>query len=129
MFSNNVHRITKEKIMQIYEFRETTNMEKYLGVPLSGKSLKRRDYQYLTEQLKSKLATSKTNQLSFACRVTLAKSILVTLSIYPMMTNILPKACIDEIHIIYKIFIWGDTNKKRKHHAINWDMVTKHKDA
>lgn len=74
MFSNNVHRITKAKIMQVSEFRETTNMGKYLGVPLSGKSLKRRDYQYLTEQLKSKLATSKTNQLSFACRVTWRKA-------------------------------------------------------
>jgi hypothetical protein len=69
----------------------------------------------------------KANQLSFAGRVNLAKSVLEVILIYPMMTNIIMKSCIDEIHRIQRQFIWGDTNQTRRYHAVGWDMVTKPK--
>ncbi|KAK2435125.1 hypothetical protein QL285_020204 [Trifolium repens] len=65
--------------------------------------------------------------MSFAGRVTLAKSVLEAIPIYPMMTNIIPKACIDEIHKIQRSFIWGDADQARKCHAVGWEMVTRPK--
>lgn len=44
-----------------------------------------------------------------------------------MMTNMFPKACIDEIHGLQRNFIWGDTYYKRKLHAIKWDMISRPK--
>jgi hypothetical protein len=79
------------------------------------------------DQVNAKLMHWKANQLSFAGRVTLAKSVLEAIPIYPMMTNMIPKACIDEIHRIQRSFIWGDTDQARRYHAVGWEMVTRPK--
>lgn len=71
----------------------------------------------------------KTNQISFAGRVTLTKSVLQAVPVYPMMTNILPKTCIEEIQYLQKRFIWGDTLEKQKYHVVNLDMLTNHREA
>lgn len=74
--------------------------------------------------MNAKLALWKGNQLAFAGRVTLAKSVIEAIPTYPMMTTVIPKSCIDEIHKIHWRLIWGDNSSSRKHHAINWDIVT-----
>ncbi|PNX95340.1 hypothetical protein L195_g018531 [Trifolium pratense] len=67
------------------------------------------------------------NHLSFAGRVTLAKSVIKAIPIYPMMTNKIPKNCIDEIQKMQLNFIWGDTENGRIYHAVGWEMMTKPK--
>jgi hypothetical protein len=99
-------------------YRETNSLEKYLGVPLIGRVPKKKDFDYVIDQVNAKLMHWKANQLSFAGRVTLAKSVLEAIPIYPMMTNIIPKACIDEIHRIQRSFIWGDTDQARRYHVV-----------
>lgn len=69
----------------------------------------------------------KTNKLSFAGCITLAKSVLEAIPMYPMMTNILPKASIKDFHRLQRNFIWGDTEVKQSYHAVSWDTVTKDK--
>jgi hypothetical protein len=70
---------------------------KYLGVPLTGCAPRKEDYQYIMDQVNVKLSAWKATHLSFAARVTIAKSVLEALPMYPMMTVIIPKKCIDEI--------------------------------
>jgi hypothetical protein len=94
---------------------------------LIGRAPRKKDFEYVIDQVNAKLMHWKANQLSFAGRVTLAKSVLEAIPIYPMMTNIIPKSCIDEIHRIQRRFIWGDTNQSRKYHAVGWDVVTRPK--
>jgi hypothetical protein len=62
--------------------------------------------------------------LSFPGRVTLAKSVMEAVPIYPMMTNRLPQSCIDEIEKLERNFIWGDNAHIRRVHAVRWDVVT-----
>ncbi|MCH82962.1 putative ribonuclease H protein [Trifolium medium] len=76
-----------------------------------------------------KLANWKARQLSFAGRVTLAKSVIEAIPIYPMMTNKIPKSCLEEIQKLQRNFIWGDRDGVKKYHAIGWEMVTKPKDC
>jgi hypothetical protein len=45
--------------------KETKELGKYLGVPLTGKAPKRIDFIYLIEQVKSKLAFWKAKHLKF----------------------------------------------------------------
>jgi hypothetical protein len=108
-------------------YRETNSLEKYLGVPLIGRAQKEKGFEYVIDQVNAKLMHWKANQLSFAGRVTLAKSVLEAIPIYPMMTNIIPKACIGEIHRIQRSFIRGDTYQARRYHAVGWEMVTRPK--
>jgi ribonuclease HI len=93
-------------------------------VPLNGRAPKRNDFQYLIDQVSSKLAAWKANHLSFAGRVTLAKSVIEAIPIYPMMSTNIPKGCLDEIHKMQRHFIWGDTEAKRRYHAVGWDNIS-----
>jgi hypothetical protein len=100
---------------------------KYLGVPVTGKSPRREDYQYIIDQVSSRLVAWKANHLSFAGRVTLAKSVIEAIPIYPMMTNRIPNACLEEIQKLQRRFIWGHTDDSRKYHAVSWNIITKPK--
>lgn len=108
-------------------FKETHSFGKYLGVPLVGRAPKKSDYAYLIEHMKSKLVAWKGKHLSFASRVTLAKSVIEALSLYPMMATKIPKAVLQDIHKMQRAFIWGDDENGRHVHAVNWDTVTKPK--
>lgn len=76
----------------------------------------------------SKLTIWKGSQLAFACRVTLEKSVIKELPIYPMMRIMIPKGCIKEIHKLQRRFIWGETGNERSYHAIKWSNVTRPKE-
>jgi hypothetical protein len=58
--------------------------------------------------VQSKLSAWKAKQLSFAGRLTLAKSVLEAVPIYTMMTEKIPKSCLEDIHRIQRNFIWGE---------------------
>lgn len=74
--------------------------------------------------MKARLTMWKTSHLSFAGRVTLAKSVLEAILIYNMMSAKIPRTCLDDIQKIQRNFIWGDSDQKRRWHAVAWDVVT-----
>lgn len=69
LFSKNVDRRLCNKLVRISGFKETNDLCKYLG-----RALEIIEFQFLIDQVRDKLTTWKENQLSFAGRVTLAKS-------------------------------------------------------
>ncbi|PNX75251.1 ribonuclease H, partial [Trifolium pratense] len=123
-FSKNASREIRNKLLRISGFKETSSLGRYLGVPLLGRAPKRNDFQYLVDQVETKLSGWKAKQLSFAGRVTLAKSVLEAIPIYPMMTTKIPKSCLNDIQRIQRNFIWGDSESGRKFHAVSWEKVT-----
>jgi hypothetical protein len=127
MFSKNVPRSVRSQLIGLSGFREAASLGKYLGVPLTGRAPRRADFHYIIEKVQSKLTAWKAKNLTFAGRVTLAKSVMEVVPIYPMMTNQLPQSCIDEIEKIERNFIWGDNDETRKVHAVRWADVTKPK--
>jgi hypothetical protein len=100
-------------------FNEATSFGKYLGVPLIGRAPKRSDYNYLINQVKTKLSAWKAKHLSYAGRITLSKAVIEAIPLYPMMTTAIPKACLNEIQKIQRAFIWGDANGNKKYHAVS----------
>ncbi|MCH81630.1 RNA-directed DNA polymerase (Reverse transcriptase) [Trifolium medium] len=95
-----------------------------IGVPITGKAPKLRDYQYLIDQVSSKLTSWKAKHLSFAGRITLAKAVFESIPVYPMMNASIPKSCLNDIQKIQRGFIWGDEIDKHKFHAVRWEIVT-----
>ncbi|PNX92647.1 ribonuclease H, partial [Trifolium pratense] len=128
LFSKNVNSGMRDKLLHLSGFREAYDLDKYLGVPLIGRAPKKADYQYLIDQVSNKLVKWKARQLSFAGRVTLAKSVLEAVPTYPMMTSRIPQSYLDEIQKIQRNFIWGDTENVRRYHAVRWSVVTMPKD-
>jgi hypothetical protein len=127
LFSKNINRSTRQELLNISGFRETMQLGKYLGVPITGKAPKRSDFQYLIDQVSSKLTAWKAKHMSFAGRVTLAKSVIEAIPVYPMMNSTIPVGCLNEIQKIQRAFIWGDDTYKRKIHAVRWEKVTQPK--
>jgi hypothetical protein len=124
LFSRNVGRSVRSRLVHISGYKETNSFGNYLGVPLTGRAPKRSDFQYIIDQVSSKLSAWKANHLSFAGRVTLAKSVIEAVPIYPMMSSNIPKSCLNEIQKMQRQFIWGDTAQKKKFHALSWDNIT-----
>ncbi|CAI8594394.1 unnamed protein product [Vicia faba] len=92
-----------------------------------GRAAKKEYFHYIVEQVSNKLTAWKGKQLAFMGRVTLAKSVIETLLIYPMMITIIPKSCIDAIHKLQRSFIWveiGTTCMMK----IGWEMQTNTQD-
>jgi hypothetical protein len=127
MFSKNVNHEVREELVCMSGFRGATNLGKYLGVPLNGIAPKRVDFQYLITQMQNKLAAWKAKNLSFAGRVTLAKSVMEAIPIYPMMTTNIPQSVLHEIQRLQRSFIWGDSSEGRKYHAVKWHVITQPK--
>lgn len=72
----------ENKFLKISSFCEMQDMGKYIGVPLSGKRLRRSDYQYLLEQLSLKLSNLKTNHISLAGRISMTNRMMQAVLIY-----------------------------------------------
>lgn len=97
LFSNNVLSHFRCDIVRISGFKEVQSLDKYLGVPALGRAPKKNDFRYLLDKVRRKLAGWKANQLSLTGRITLSKSVLKAMPIYPMMTMPIPSSCIEEI--------------------------------
>ncbi|KAK2417953.1 hypothetical protein QL285_040194 [Trifolium repens] len=126
-FSRNVAAVRRVTLSTKSGLKETMNLGNYLGVPALGRSPRIHDFQYLIEKVKTRLAGWKAKQLSLAGRITLAKSVIQAIPIYPMMSMPIPISCLNEIEKIQRAFIWGDTEDKRKAHMVSWETITKPK--
>lgn len=124
LFSNNVNRSIQNKLQHISKFRITKRFGRYLGVPLSGKKLKKNDFQYIVDQVATRLNGWKKNSLALVGRITLAKSVIEAIPLYPLMINSLQKTCIEEIHRLQRRFVWGDSAEKKQIHVVALEVVT-----
>ncbi|KAK2423372.1 hypothetical protein QL285_033828 [Trifolium repens] len=77
--------------------------------------------------MQNKLAAWKAKNLSFAGCVTLAKSVMEAILIYPMMTTNIPQSVLHEIQRLQQGFIWGDSSEGRKYHDVKWHVITQPK--
>ncbi|GAU16016.1 hypothetical protein TSUD_338860 [Trifolium subterraneum] len=58
LFSKNVDRNIRRRLVQLSGFRETDQLGKYLGVPLIGRAVRRNDFQYIIDQVSNKLGAN-----------------------------------------------------------------------
>ncbi|PNY06182.1 ribonuclease H [Trifolium pratense] len=124
LFSRNVPQAMRTSLLHQSGFNETMSLGKYLGIPLIGRAPRRGDFEQLVEKVKVKLSSWKATNLSFAGRVTLAKSVIQAIPIYTMMTIPIPKSILHDIQRIQRNFIWGHEEGTKKFHMIKWDNLT-----
>jgi hypothetical protein len=104
-FSRNVHHSVRSSLSMQSGLKETLKLGNYLGVPALGKAPRVQDFQYMVDKVKARLTGWKTKHLSLAGRITLAKSVIQAIPIYPMMTMPIPRTCLNEIEKIQRAFI------------------------
>lgn len=67
-FSPNVDGDTRESFCDILGFASTPNLGKYLGIPIKHPGSSSRDFNFILDRVKQKLAGWKANLLSMASR-------------------------------------------------------------
>ena len=78
-FFNNVNHVHAQELSLVLGFSYTSDLGKYLGVPLLHKRVKKETYVHLLTKSKKKLSTWKALKLSFAGKITLTKIVLEAL--------------------------------------------------
>ena len=101
----------------------TRNLGVYLGVPLVHDKLPRNHYNYILDRMRNKLASWKANSLSLAGRKILVQSVMTSIPIYAMQSQLLPAHVCASIDRINRDFLWGSSDDQRKPHLIGWDLV------
>ena len=89
-FSRNIDRHVARQIGDEIGFKTTTDLRKYLGLPIIHGRTTRGTYSYRVDKLQKCNTSYHTTRLSLAGRKTLVKSILSALPVYTMQTTILP---------------------------------------
>ncbi|KAL8137409.1 hypothetical protein V2J09_003410 [Rumex salicifolius] len=103
------------------DFQVTEDLGMYLGLPLLHQKVDKETFKLLLDKIVAKLSGCKSHILSFTGRVTLAKSVISSFSVYSMGVP-LPRSST-------KAFIWGSTDEKKRMHLVNWEQVCKDKAA
>ncbi|WCJ40291.1 DNAse I-like superfamily protein [Euphorbia peplus] len=122
-FSDNLPNRYREEVLHILDFRPTSDLGKYLGVPLIHSRITRGTYQYILDGIRGKLLGWAANTLSFAGRITLAKAVLSAIPYFSMQTACLPVYVCSKIDELIRAFLWGSTRDARKISLVKWEEV------
>ncbi|XP_024195608.1 uncharacterized protein LOC112198716 [Rosa chinensis] len=101
----------------------TTDLGKYLGMPLIHSRVNKHTYDSLFDKVQSRLSSWKSKVLSMAGRLTLLQSVTYSIPIYAMQTAKLPVSLCDRIDKLNRDFLWGDSNENKKVHLVGWETV------
>ncbi|KAJ4765188.1 RNA-directed DNA polymerase (reverse transcriptase)-related family protein [Rhynchospora pubera] len=121
-FSKNSTAQNKAFVMQVFGGCIAASDETYLGLPTDPKKASACDA--LISKISSRLATWKMNSLSQAGRLVLIKSVLQSIPVYQMTTQLLPKLVTNKITSIIRRFFWG---KKETNYMpfCSWKRITR----
>ena len=80
-----------------------------------------RDYNFILDKVKLKLAGWKANLLSLAGRAVLIQASSAAIPSYVMQCTALPGRVLDGIDRVNRNFLWGTTENQRKVHWVGWE--------
>ena len=124
-FSHNVNHLRAGEIANTLGFSLSSDLGKYLGLPLHHKRVSKQTYHFILEKVSKKMCSWKASSLSLAGRITLSKSVLAAIPQYYFQTTKLPTSICDNVEKVCRDFIWGDTEEKRKVHLVAWRDLCK----
>lgn len=97
----------------------------YLGLPLGEQSLSKSKWDRVIETCKARLASWKRSSLTKAGKLTLIKSVLLSLPVYYFSLFMVPKSVVNKIEKTIRDFLWHNSEDKRKTHWVGWSKVRK----
>lgn len=105
-----------EAIREQYQFATGELPVRYLGLPLLTKSMSINDYLPLIEKIRKRISSWTGRFLSYAGRLQLIKSVIMSLTNFWMAAFRLPSSCIKEIERLCSAFLWSgpDLNGKKQ---------------
>lgn len=108
---------------RVYGIPIANDLGVYLGISLVQGRKTRQSYDGLLARIRGRLQKWKANSLNLAGRFTLAKSVLATIPLYTMQSQLLPRGVCDDIDKIVRNFIWNGCSEGRKIHLLCWETL------
>ena len=105
VYFGNVTDGVKQDIKLVMPFSEGTLPVKYLGIPLDSNRITRSDCTVLLDSVKRRIDGWQNKHLSFAGRLQLIASVLVSVNVYWASIFILPQGICDYIDKMFKRFL------------------------
>lgn len=121
--SRNVSDTLASRLSEISGFNLTSDLGKYLGVPLLHGRAGVICYKYIVEKVQKKLSAWKAKTLSLAGRIELVRSVLLSIPYYTMQATMIPVTVCNSIEQLCRNFIWGSSQSERKVHLISWNKI------
>ncbi|KAL0293769.1 UNVERIFIED_CONTAM: Retrovirus-related Pol polyprotein from type-2 retrotransposable element R2DM [Sesamum angustifolium] len=112
----------RDSLLATLGFQEGRLPVRYLGLPLISARLSIADCQPLLQKIDSRIKGWEGVQLSFAGRVQLIKSVLISFEVYWAMAFILPKGIIKEMIKRLRTFLWKG-NSASGYPKVAWEAV------
>ncbi|KAK4283181.1 hypothetical protein QN277_000163 [Acacia crassicarpa] len=126
-FSNNVSHTRRSEMCEYLGFSITSDLGKYLGVPLHHKRVTKESFHYVVDKVKTRLSNWKTRLLSSAGRATLISSVTTAIPGYVMQTTLLPISTCESLDRSNRQFLWGNTEEQKRIPLVAWDVTCKPK--
>lgn len=124
-----VNHATTSKLLKISCFSLGSLPFKYLGIPVFSKRLGILDCEFLVNKITARIKTWGTRNLSYAGRVQLVNSVLLSMHSYWASIFILPKTVIKKINAISRQFLWEGKHCGTKVPPVAWDFLCRPKRA
>jgi hypothetical protein len=98
----------------------------YLGLPISDKKLKKREFMVWVDKIADRLPNWKARLLSLAGRTALVRHVLSAIPVYILMAMSVPKWVIKSIDKIRRGFLWKGRKKVNGGSClVPWEIVTR----
>lgn len=127
VFFSRVEQTEKVQIMSILGFQEGALPIKYLGLPLISTKLKKDHCQDLISKITTRVSSWTTKTLSYAGRIQLVNSGLVSMHVYWCLIFLLPKAVVHEVERICRNFLWHGSDGNKRGGQVAWNEVCQQK--
>lgn len=125
-YSSGVPREKIEKCTSISLVRSMLTLDRYLGFSILKRRVKKADFDFIIEKMKSRLASWKHRFLNKPGRLALATSVLTSIPNYYMYIFWLLQSICSLIDRVTREFIWKG-NASRSIHIVGWDKITMRK--
>lgn len=100
---------------------------RYLGLPLLTKNMSVNDFLPLVEKIRKRIGSWTGRFLSYAGRLQLINSVIMSLVNFWMAAFRLPSGCIQEIERICSAFLWSGVEMNSRKTKISWKEVCRTK--
>ena len=121
IFLSGVDDTVREEIEELFGFKRGVLPIRYLGVPLISKGLKANDCKVLEDRILKRVKSWSSKLLSYAGRVTLIKSVLMSMQTFWCSHFVLPKRVCLNIEKIIRKFLWSGNEMNPNRASVAWE--------
>eukprot|EP00253_Pinus_taeda_P011540 PITA_11540 len=121
------HQQFVDDTMLIPGFQRDILPSKYLGVPLTAKSLHKSIWDPMINKMQDKINKWTMRYLNLAGRLVLTKAIIQAIPVFMLSAIPTPKGVLQHFRSIQRGFLWGKGEERKKWALVVWDKICKPK--